>query len=168
MTDPVKIPSQVYINATAAAFDVMPADIFGDRRTAVVARARFAACVLLRKHRKSAYKAIARFLNNRDHSTIIAAVRRGEALLAHDQHFITRFEAAERDALSWVYRAPGTVKAGPPAREQAVSQKSQLAVNFEALESHEPDNIENKMLRESIARASFQLGRLLRMEGADQ
>ncbi len=167
LTDPTKIPSPVYIKAAALWFGVTPEDIMGHRRTPMIVRARFAACHLLHKQRRSAYKAIARVLE-RDHSTIICAVRRGESLLSHDAHFIERYRAAERDALSWARGEPLTAKVPMEAIEPPKILKQPSAVNFEALASHEPENIENKMMRESMARASVKLGRLLSMERAGQ
>lgn len=93
------VPPSRCLAAAAAATGVPVEVLVGPRRSRRVARARWIAWALLRRHGrlKSAF-AIGRTFH-RDHTTILYAQRETEALLASDADFAATFERAEAAAL---------------------------------------------------------------------
>lgn len=72
--------------------DVSVAEILGRRRTARIASARLLAYWVLSRHADLSYSAIGR-LFDRDHSTILAGVRRHEAILRTDETAVADLRA---------------------------------------------------------------------------
>ena len=72
-------PIKRVIWEVSKASGVTPADILGRERTAHVVRARFAAMLICRNYLALSYPAIGRAFN-RDHSTVINAMRRVDAV----------------------------------------------------------------------------------------
>ena len=62
----------------ASAFEVTVADIEGYNRTRHVYLARRCAMWIIRKHKGMSMPAIARLFSNRDHTTVLHALRRAE------------------------------------------------------------------------------------------
>jgi chromosomal replication initiator protein len=76
------------LSRTANLFGVTVADLTGPRRTPDLVQARFAAAYALRRHcQDMPLCAIGRALGGRDHSTIINALRRAEALARNDADY---------------------------------------------------------------------------------
>jgi chromosomal replication initiator protein len=70
------------------------ADLTGRRRTARIVQARFAAAYALhRQYPGMPLSAIGRALGGRDHSTIINAIRRAEALARNDSDYHAKLRA---------------------------------------------------------------------------
>jgi len=66
---------------TAAYFGITPADLHSTRRTKTVSAARMIAVFLARRHTRMSYPEIGRFMG-KNHSSVVLAVQRMEALLA--------------------------------------------------------------------------------------
>ncbi len=73
-------------------------DILGPRRNIRLARARQVACYLIKIHRPNmSFPHIGRFMGDRDHTTIMHAVRKVEDLLASGDEFTcTIYNTAQR------------------------------------------------------------------------
>ena len=68
--------------AAAAFFGITPADLHSSRRTKTVSAARMVAMFLARRHTHMSYPEIGRFMG-KNHSSVVLAVQRMEALLAN-------------------------------------------------------------------------------------
>ncbi len=78
----------------ANVFGVTIADLIGPRRTPDLVQARFAAAYALRRHcQDMPLCAIGAVLGGRDHSTIINALRRAEALAQRDTDYDANLRA---------------------------------------------------------------------------
>jgi chromosomal replication initiator protein len=82
------------LNRVAELFEVTVADLRGRSRTARIVQARFAAAhAMHREHPGMPLSTIGAALGGRDHSTIINALRRAEALARHDPDYGAKLDA---------------------------------------------------------------------------
>lgn len=91
-----KEPLQIILEATAAFYNVSIKDILGDRQTHRVAAPRHVVMWLCRKHAKMGVEDLGRIFQ-RDHSTVVIAVRKMEERLQQDQslrHAIQKIESS--------------------------------------------------------------------------
>lgn len=80
---------------TAAAFAVSVADLEGERRAVPIARPRQVAMYLARQLTSRSLPTIGRHFGNRDHSTVVHAARRIEALRPLDPELDAEISAIE-------------------------------------------------------------------------
>lgn len=77
-------------------FDVKVADLRGQRRHRVIAHPRSIAMYLCRKHTQASFPQIGERFGGKDHSTVIAAVRKVEKAIGSDPAVRNEVEALER------------------------------------------------------------------------
>jgi chromosomal replication initiator protein len=77
-------------------FDVKVADLRGQRRHRVIAHPRSIAMYLCRKHTQASFPQIGERFGGKDHSTVIAAVRKVEKAIGADPAIRNEVEALER------------------------------------------------------------------------
>lgn len=78
---------QEIVQRAAMLTGLMRAEIVGDCRQRTVARARFAVCVVASRKLGRSSVAIGRALGDRDHTSILYALRRAETLVRDDEDF---------------------------------------------------------------------------------
>ena len=83
-------------NVVCNHFHVAPGDMLSKVRHRSVSRARHIAMFLCRQRLKCSYPEIGRAFANRDHTTVMSAVRKVEALREHDPEVRAHLEAIER------------------------------------------------------------------------
>jgi chromosomal replication initiator protein len=76
------VPTDRIINAVAEHFSIPPAAILGSGREKIVSTARALSMHLARQHTGMSYPEIGRAFGNKNHSTVIAACQRTEALIS--------------------------------------------------------------------------------------
>lgn len=89
-----RFPELTILAAVCMAFGVTPSELMSISRPQRLARARFAACKLLRDKRNLSYPNIGRVMKQ-DHSTAVHSYRRAAILLVLDPEWARRFHAAE-------------------------------------------------------------------------
>ena len=90
-----RIPVARIQAVVAKHFGIRPIDMISDRRSPAVARPRQVAMWLARRHTTLSLPAIGRHFGDRDHSTVLYACRRIEALAATDPDLAAALAAIE-------------------------------------------------------------------------
>lgn len=81
--------------AVSSTFRVTESEITGQGRTADVTHPRFAFCRLAKRHAKQSSTRLGYFLGGRDHTSILNAWKRAEVLMAENEDWRAKYDAAE-------------------------------------------------------------------------
>lgn len=107
MTEQTRVTRKAIIGCTAAALNLNPADITGQKRSDELCKARWICVALfLEFDPKVSRPLMGESLGGRDHSTISHAVRRGRALAKSDPEFADKLGACRERVLSWAKNKP--------------------------------------------------------------
>lgn len=106
---------QVAMTAAQLAY-IPPRELLGPGRTDRLARVRFAVAWVARKHHGRSYPEIGRGLGNRDHTSMMNAVKRAEELIQTDPSFYALCEtlAKRRRCLTVEHATPPIVATPDP------------------------------------------------------
>jgi chromosomal replication initiator protein len=83
------------IEKVADYFDIGPADIKGSRRPRSISRPRQYAMYLSRKHTEHSYPELGRLFGGKDHTTVLAAVKKYEEKIEEEPEIANLFEKLE-------------------------------------------------------------------------
>lgn len=159
-TEPTpRITRKVIIGCTAAVMGLTREDITGQGRFRHQVRARWVCVVLIREFEPGISRPqLGEVLGNRDHTTMIHAIRASERLLRTDPEFAAIVEACRKRVLSWRPTAPQTVDLKlplpelPPEHETPPAAKPDVyaALSEFARILAEQDPPEVRAMRESV------------------
>lgn len=88
------------IRVVSRHYDVSPVDIRGKSRHKDIAAVRQITFYLMKKLTYNSLQAIGRSIGGRDHSTVIHAVQKVEAMVASDKHFEAKIKQLEHEIVS--------------------------------------------------------------------
>ena len=94
----MKAPIRDILQAVCSAFDVTMTDLLSTRRYKKVAYPRFAACLLMKELTTHSLPKMGQILGGRDHTTILHAIRRAQALEWRDDEFSEKLRQAREMA----------------------------------------------------------------------
>ncbi len=92
-----KIPPERILKAVNNIFDVSESDIKGKSRTQHIVRARHAFVYLYRDELEVSLKQIARFINRKDHTTILNSYSKAKGLIEKDTFYAQKIEACKSE-----------------------------------------------------------------------
>ncbi len=102
----------VIIDAVSEHYNINPMAIRSGRRTDAVRIPRFMACYLAREMTQHSLPAIGRLIGNRDHTTILHAIRKFEEMLRTNEAVQADLECVER-SLDLIARTMTTIRMTP-------------------------------------------------------
>lgn len=132
-----RIPYKAFIAAAARAFMVPVESITAPSRATRVVRARQAAALLIRTHRKDASMTeIGRRLGGRDHTTILHGVKQARRFIELNEGFRDCYRLAEQDALSWTPERSPTAVCTIPQPKPREERETPPAIKSDRPASH--------------------------------
>jgi len=93
----MKAPIRDILQAVCRSFDVSMSDLLSVRRDKKVAYPRFAACLLMKELTTHSLPKMGQILGGRDHTTILHAIRRAQALEWRDTEFAEKLNMARNE-----------------------------------------------------------------------